>query len=113
MLTVSMILLFVEFIITFYMIKSLMDMVLNLPDSWFKIIILKFIMHPVVVFITNFMVSSIISIFTGSGLFSGMANLTSSVIAGIILPAIMNNRIDLDLIRKKIDEQRCIKKNKS
>jgi hypothetical protein len=85
-------------------------MISGLDDSWTKVRIMSFIMHPVVSFMVNLLISNILGYFTGKGMVAGLANLGSSVIVGFAIPIVLRKMYDVDETVQRLEEKKAIKK---
>ena len=110
MLSLAIELLIIDTIITFYLMKTFLDMISNMADSYFKAKVMEFVMHPATAFGINLVISNILGYFTGAGLVAGLANLGSSVLVGFILPVVMGNWYNPDEVRERADAKKADKK---
>jgi hypothetical protein len=77
-------------VITVYLMNLLMDMLAGIPWKPLREKLEGFFVHPLIVMIINFGVSSIIMIFVGKGMIGGVSNLLASVVAAIIFNPVRN-----------------------
>lgn len=103
-------LLAVEGIITGYMMLQLMEIISRGPDGYTKIKMYKLVTSIPISFIINFLVSSVMTWFTGAGLTAGFANLGSSVVIGVVLPPILRWKYPLEAVVERVKENREIKR---
>ena len=102
MLSFALVLLLIDTIITFYIMKTFLETLSGLPDTYFKAKIMEFIMHPATAFGINLVISKIIGYFTGAGLIAGLANLGSSILVGALIPIVMGKWYNPEEIRAKV-----------
>ncbi len=88
----ALMLMFIEAIITFTLMKKVLDMVLGFRNSRVRLGILRLISSPLVSFFINLGISLLLTKFTGGGLNAGFANLASSVIVALALPMYVRYR---------------------
>ena len=112
MLSFALILLIIDTIITFYIMKTFLETLSGLPDTYFKARLMEMIMHPATAFATNLVISNIIGYFTGAGLIAGLANLGSSVLVGLILPFVMGKWYNPEEIRARVAANKEAKKRR-
>jgi len=110
MLSLAIVLLIIDTVITFYLMKTFLETLSDMSDSYFKAKLMEFTMHPVTAFVINLMISNILGYFTGAGLIAGLANLGSSVVVGLILPVVMGKWYNPDEVRARADAKKAEKK---
>lgn len=103
-------LLAVEGIITGYLMLQLMEIISRGPDGYTKIKMYKLITSIPISFVINFLVSSVMTWFTGAGLTAGFANLGSSVVIGVVLPPLLRWRYPLEVVIERVKENKEIKR---
>lgn len=102
MLMFALILLGIECVITFHIMKLIMEGVLELPDGLVKLLLLRIIVTPVGGFLVNFQISTIIAWLTGAGLSSGLANMGASVVIGFLMPIYYQRKYKINEIREHL-----------
>ncbi len=102
MLMFALILLGIECVITFHIMKLIMEGVLELPDGLVKLLLLRIIVTPVGGFLVNLQISAIIAWLTGAGLSSGLANLGASVVIGFLMPIYYQRKYKINEIREHL-----------
>lgn len=92
MLILAAVLFAIDTIITVYVMITLCDLLILRSPKSISIIASQLLVNPVFAFMMNLFVSSLIAVFTGEGMISGLANLGSSVLIGVCLPPYLNYR---------------------
>ena len=82
----AVLLMLIEGVITFTLMKRIMDGILDMKNPRMKWKAIGFLGHPMVSFSVNLAISVLLTQFTGGGLNAGFANLGSSVIVAFLVP---------------------------
>lgn len=102
MLIVAMILVVAETVITFYVMRYLIEFFLSIPVKWIQQQMIKMFLSPLISFGINYMISTIIASFVGVGLMSGYANLVSSIICSVGITYMLKRKLKVCTTKKLI-----------
>lgn len=96
----------VECIITLTFMIMVGGWVSQIRPLRFQIVFIRLMKSRTAAFILNMVISSVLSGFTGAGMYAGFANLTSSVLVAIIAAPILEYKFRFDHVIETVARQK-------